>query len=769
MHLLVSNNPVQLLATTTNVKGAFFTGSGIAAVSAAASYADAKKASAEEKKFKSSAVSKCGEISYLYIPKKVLQLERRSTQLSDLATKELKRIAEIIDINGKKAGLKSFFNEFGSHFFLESSLGGRYKFESKGESTTLTEKSLLISAVSKTNQWAASASASYASMGGVGQAATAVQGATSVGTSAGNRYEAKFDYATVTVTTSVLGGAGICTKDIWQESLKYNATWRVIDRDSPIAVWELLTNDPDVDEITKKLAPLMESVWVREIFLDGVKDSYPFLYQYIQNNPTIGACNALNAIVEENSREPDVVIEVISATIGNPKEHPEVATPSPTKKGLKLIGGGAMVDYGNGVGNMLTGSYPEENSWVASAKSHVKPCGAKVTAYAIYLYDPYDQWQVVRVTQESSNLSNRPEATAILPEGYALTGGGARVTYRGYGIMLTACCPKMNEGSSVGWTAKGKDHYRDHGDTGKATAWAFGIRPTNDTKVTDSNFIRYNERDKMPATLESAVSPTGQVIVGGGASVIWGGEGGLLTCSAPSDDYKKWRAKAKDHLDVDGSLNLSMWVITRQGKTLRDKLIEDLSTRTLPPSGGYEPHTDAMLADQMAMLSYYREIGWSNEELKKHPIDGLRNQFIAIIPRTPDIQNPPGDLQGMNNRALIDSYGVRVSKGLTKIFTDRMLRQNLIFDLNTGSQPPDGGYESKTDDWLADQMAMLNYYSFQTKRSNEELKTQTIDGLRNHFMWVVGQVLGPEAPSNLQGLNNRKLIDLYGRTIKGKI
>ena len=759
------------LATTTNVKGAFFTGSGIAAVSAAASYADAKKATAEEKKFNSSTVSKCGEISYLYIPKKAINIEKDGIQLSDRATKELERIAGILDVNSKKAEIITFFKEFGSHFFQESIFGGRYKFEAKGESSSQTEKSLLISAVNKTNQWAANLSASYASLGGAGQAASGVQGATSVGIASGNRYEARFDYATVTVTTSVLGGAGISTKDVWQETLKYNATWRVIDRNWPIAVWELLSKDPGMDDITKKLAPLMESIWVREIFLEGVKDSYPFLYQYILNNPNISTCSALSTIVEENSQEPEVIIEVISATSREFEEHPTVVTPTPTKKGLKLIGGGAMVDYGNGKGNMLTGSYPEDNYWVASAKSHAEPCLAKVTAYAIYLYDPYDQWQVVRVTNESSGFSNRPEATAILPEGYALTGGGARVTFRGYGIMLTACCPKMNGDSYVGWTAKGKDHYRDHGDSGNATSWAFGIRPTNDIKVTDSNFIHYNERGKMPPILESAVNSKGQVIVGGGASVVWAGDGGLLTCSAPSDDNKKWRAKAKDHLSTDNSLNLSMWVITRQGKTLRNKLIGELNTRTQIPKGGYEPHTDDMLADQMAMLTYYREIGWSDEELKKHLIDNLRNQFIAIIPQTPDIRNPPsqGELQGMNNRALIDSYGESVSKGLTKIFTDRMLRQNLLFDLNTGSKPPEGGYESKTDDWLADQMAMLNYYRFQTKRSNEELKTQAIDGLRNHFIWVVGQVLGPKAPSDLQGLNNRKLIDLYGRTIKGNI
>jgi hypothetical protein len=130
-----------------------------------------------------------------------------------------------------------------------------------------------------------------------------------------------------------------------------------------------------------------------------------------------------------------VVVQQTSISDG----HPKVVAQS-TMKGLKLIGGGASVDYGNGLRNMLTGSYPAGEGWAASSKEHLKSSHAKVTAYAIYLVDPDNIWDVKRVEVKSERRTNRPQATAVLPAGYCLTGGGALVHEYGHnGVMLTQC------------------------------------------------------------------------------------------------------------------------------------------------------------------------------------------------------------------------------------------------------------------------------------------------------------------------------------------
>lgn len=646
------------LATASKMTGAFFTGSGIGAVSLAATYADAKKASEEEKQFNSATKSYCGEIRYMYVPKSSLQFDKnKHVRLSHQATKALNNIVGLPDDETKKAAIKSFYEDFGSHFFLELSLGGRYKFEAKGESTSETKKSLLVSAVANTTNWAVSASGSYATLGAAGETASSVKGSTSHSVGRGDRYELQFDDAKVDVETTVLGGAGLATQDVWQGSLRYNSTWAVIDRKSPIAVWELISSyDSSLAANIKQLAPLMESTWVREIFVDAVRSSYPALYNYLKLKPNICTCKSLKDAVDEVGKEPDVEI-VVAMQTSEWAEHPRVTAGS-TKTGLKLIGGGAMVDYGTGKGNMLTGSYPEGNSWVAAAKSHAESSPGRVTAYAIYLNDPFNLWEVKMVTERTQKSGNRPEVTAILPGGYALTGGGAKVDWGDKGIILTACCPAEQNGSYMGWTVKGKDHHSGCEDSGHATAWVFGIKPTNGLAPTASA-ITPKTKQGASVLVESAVGSSEEVIVGGGSAVTYRGAGGLLTCSGPSDDYKNWKAKAKDHLDSDSTLDLSLWVISRKGKTLRNKMITELTELTKGVKEGigregYQSLTDDELEDHRAVLIYFRETGHTDQEVRTWTSDDMRNGMITTVNNMQGIPVP--GLQGMSNRDIIKRY-----------------------------------------------------------------------------------------------------------------
>lgn len=553
------------ISTSVDAAGATFVGSGVAAVSAAATYSDAKKASEDEEKFQTATTATCGESRYLYDPRKTVQFRPKELHLSDAAKQELAAVAASPDRASQIARIKSFYDQFGSHFFTRFSLGGRYEFQATGETLSTAGKEKLVSTVAAGTNWAASASGSYLGMGGAVTTAASVMGSSTRAQAHADRLEFSTDSARVSVSIKVLGGAGIAPRDVWAQSLRYNSTWAVIGRAQPIPVWAMVEQDANLPGPTKSIVPLLQEVWVREVFRDGVRASDPRLYTRIQRDPQLKTCESLLAAVEQlQNAEPEVEIVIVEQISGD-AEHPK-AIAQTNMPGLKLIGGGARVEYGTGPGNLLTGSYPSGNGWVASSKSHDKPSPAKVIAYAIYLVDPDDLWDVQRATASTQSKTNRPEVTAKLPPGYALTGGGALIEYDGAGIMLTECCPAFGlDGSCTGWKAKGKDHLS--GDAGNATAWVFGIRPKNIKQgkhPTASQVVSQIVQGKH-VSREVGVNQQ-QVVVGGGAALKWrANAGGLLTATYPAGGGQKWAASAKDHVAPD-TLDLTTWSIARVGK-----------------------------------------------------------------------------------------------------------------------------------------------------------------------------------------------------------
>jgi MAC/Perforin domain len=492
------------LATAAEASGAGFVGSGVAAVSAAAAYADSQKSSQEEQNFESASKARCGQIRYIYVPKKAVQFNQDDIRLSDAARQRLDQIVRL-RADQQEDAIMEFYDRYGSHFFLRYSLGGRYQFTATGKSETKEAKGMLVAAVTNTTNWAVSVSGSYAGIGAAVTAAASVRGQKSVASASGDRFALNFDDAIVSVATEVIGGAGLVPRDVWAQSLEYNSTWTVVDRDQPRGIWELVASDATLDNDIKNMTPLLEKVWVRNIFLDAVKETDPVLYDYLKENTAISTCKSLKKAIGELNRdakqlvkEPELNVVVAVAT-SEPAEWPRTIA-GLSEKGLKLIGGGAIVDYGQGKGSMLTGSYPEGSAWVASAKSHKESCLARVTAYAIYVSDPDDLWDVTSVKAKSPEKSKLPQATAQLPAGYAMTGGGALVDWGGDGIMLTASCPQPIDGTYRAWTAKGKDHLFH--DSGYATAWVFGIKPRNGSEPTPSKIDMRSVQGSNLPTLE---------------------------------------------------------------------------------------------------------------------------------------------------------------------------------------------------------------------------------------------------------------------------
>lgn len=229
--------------------------------------------------------------------------------------------------------------------------------------------------------------------------------------------------------------------------------------------------------------------------------------------------------------------------------HPAVAVEVGT--GYKVIGGGAFANW-RGAGSLLIASYPEApRKWVAAAKDHRYADPASITAWAIGLHDPRDEWEVVCVAHSGEEAGDA-QASVALPEGYSLTGGGARVDFSGAGSLLTASYPY----DSASWRAEAKEH--SYACPARVTAYALGIRPRH-TQPLPSSIIALATSDVAPHPQAAARLRPGYVLTGGGARANWSGAGSLLTASFPSGKAS-WEGRAKDHL-VSAPASLTVFAI----------------------------------------------------------------------------------------------------------------------------------------------------------------------------------------------------------------
>lgn len=234
---------------------------------------------------------------------------------------------------------------------------------------------------------------------------------------------------------------------------------------------------------------------------------------------------------------------------GQIAQHPTVQVSVP--QGYKLIGGGAS-DNWVGQGNLLTASYPSGNQWLAAGKDHQDPSPSYITAYALGLYDPDDDWEVT-VAQQTSDPAEHPQAVATLAEGYILTGGGASVDYgSGYGNMLTASFPNGDSG----WEARSKDHLV--ADPAKITAYAIGVRSKANNKLKLRHTIKSATGAVAQHPSAQVCLDSGWILSGGGAIDNWNEPGNLLTASFPLNTC--WMANGKDHIEPSPA-NITVYAI----------------------------------------------------------------------------------------------------------------------------------------------------------------------------------------------------------------
>ena len=211
--------------------------------------------------------------------------------------------------------------------------------------------------------------------------------------------------------------------------------------------------------------------------------------------------------------------------------------------GYKVVSGGGRLVSGD---ILMAETYPSsDTTWTTTLSQHGTGNNGQIAAYALGLYDPSDEWEVVIVSDESASSDN-PSTSATISAGFLLTGGGARVssTDSGLGLLLFGSYPSGNDT----WEAVGHQHIS--AGTGKVMAYAIGARHrTSNCPFTCDIESQVSASDKHPTTTVTLGYPG---ILGGGAMGTLPTDsndlaGNILTILAPSADGMSWEAKAKDH------------------------------------------------------------------------------------------------------------------------------------------------------------------------------------------------------------------------------
>jgi hypothetical protein len=157
----------------------------------------------------------------------------------------------------------------------------------------------------------------------------------------------------------------------------------------------------------------------------------------------------------------------------------------------------------------------------------------------------------------SAAPASHPRATAALPAGFVLVGGGAKANWQqtgGPGSLLYASRP----GSGQSWFAAAKDHRLPSPTT--ITAYAIGVSERFLASLR-LRVVRLRSVSDGPARSPWAtcgVDDPSMTVISGGAETQWGGSGNLLTASFPSpasgvpgpQNYQ-WKVRGVDHIDQD--------------------------------------------------------------------------------------------------------------------------------------------------------------------------------------------------------------------------
>jgi hypothetical protein len=284
------------LATVNKVSGAAFMGTGIGAMSVSFSYAQSKQEEAD--RFNSLSETSVTQIQthYHWEPMRQIVFSTFEFELSSEALAELRAII-LADKADRRPRVKEFMQGFGSHVFGRVTLGGWYKHTAKSTATTEEQVANVQNSVATAMNWAVSASASYAGLGGAVSASSSTNQEVKNARVDAKALRCEVDGLDVRITTGVFGGTDGLPQDLWLASVQYPPQWRVIQRDAPYPIWKLIGRtgaaklgikpeqaaalgfksngaaEPDPKCGSAMLADLFEEVWIQDIFLPSFMPS----------------------------------------------------------------------------------------------------------------------------------------------------------------------------------------------------------------------------------------------------------------------------------------------------------------------------------------------------------------------------------------------------------------------------------------------------------------------------------------------------------------
>lgn len=148
---------------------------------------------------------------------------------------------------------------------------------------------------------------------------------------------------------------------------------------------------------------------------------------------------------------------------------------------MVVVGGGATAaEAPNGA--LLTASYPDDSrsAWLVSSKDHRVPNPHNLVGFAIGMRINSPAMPRAALlshlsfTKVTSAHAAHPRATASVPPGFTMIGGGFRVNWPpGQGNLATGSFPGDNEATSD-WSARSKDHIAPSPCT--IDVWSVAIR-----------------------------------------------------------------------------------------------------------------------------------------------------------------------------------------------------------------------------------------------------------------------------------------------------
>lgn len=223
-----------------------------------------------------------------------------------------------------------------------------------------------------------------------------------------------------------------------------------------------------------------------------------------------------------------------------------------------LVGGGAEIRDDGQPGALLTGSYPDGDSWWAESKDHVASYPHRTRAYAIGLrlagLTKSQLQQSVTTVARAMGPTAHPSIKFVPPAGQLILSGGAQTQYVGSGQLLTTSTL-----SGTGWIAASKDHVQS--DPGYVTVYVTTIkdRPTGSsirlaTDYTVSQSISSGGGYRSVTTINVDDS----LVTGIGAAAI--GTNRLLTDAFPVSQARGGgTVNTKDHVTpANGSAELTL-------------------------------------------------------------------------------------------------------------------------------------------------------------------------------------------------------------------